>query len=105
MLPVLIGTLPLAATINEWQLVGAVAVGAAVGGTLLAIAWAAAWRNHPLLDVLGPRGVAPMTVLWTIWAALMGMMNILWVADTCSAPFCPALLVYGCYCWAPSLAL
>ena len=82
LLPLLIGQLPLAATINEWQLVVATAVGAAVGGILLAIAWAASRSNHPLVDVLGPRGVMPMTVLWTIWAALMGMMSVLWVAET-----------------------
>lgn len=82
LLPLLIGQLPLGAPINEWQLAVATAVGAAVGGILLATAWAAARSHHPLLDVLGPRGVIPMTVLWTIWAALMGMMNVLWVAET-----------------------
>jgi len=81
LLPLLIGEVHVAGAINEWQLVVATAVGAAVGGILLAVAWAAARSNHPLLDVLGQRGVLPMTVLWTIWAAVMGLMNVLWVAE------------------------
>jgi len=81
LLPLLIGGVNVGAEINAWQWLVAAAVGAAVGGILLAIAWAAAQNHHPLLDVLGPSGMVPMTVLWVIWAALMGLMTILWVAE------------------------
>ena len=71
-------------TLNEWQVVAAMAIGAAAGGLLLALAWSAARGNHPILDVWGRRGVFPLAALWMLWAAVMGMMNALWIGEVLS---------------------
>lgn len=66
LLPVAVG-LPATYFLNEWQVVAALAIGAAVGGALLAVGWMAGQNGRPLLDVLGPGGTAPIVVLWGMW--------------------------------------
>ena len=71
--------------INEWQVLIAMALGALVGGILLALAWSAARQGHPIMDALGRGGMVPMAALWVLWAGTMGMMTVLWGGEALSA--------------------
>lgn len=72
-------------TINEWQVLIAMGVGAVVGGILLALAWSAARQGHLIVDALGRGGMVPMATLWMLWAGTMGMMTVLWGGEALSA--------------------
>ncbi len=91
LMPLFVGQLDALASLNERQLMVAVALGAAAGGILLAVAWRASAAGHPLLDALGASGRWPLLALWACWAGALSVVTLSWAGAALSAvTFLPA---------------
>ncbi len=84
LVPLLVGQLDGLASLSEWQVMAAVALGGAFGVAFISVTWVVALWGQPLLDTFGRRGRWPLLGLWVVWAVAISLVTMSWAGAALS---------------------